>query len=56
MKPQQSLLVPASDPSGLTTTQLIAPMLRATVSTSSTIVNACCLCGMVKLTPAKPRG
>ena len=55
-KPKASLLVPASDPSALTMTQLMAPMRRATASTSSTIVSARCLCGIVMLQPEKPSG
>jgi hypothetical protein len=55
-KPYQSLFVPESDPSGLTVTQLIAPMRRATVSTSSTIAMASCLSGIVRLQPENPKG
>jgi hypothetical protein len=50
------LFVPESDPSGRTTTQLIAPMDLASASTSSTIFIACCLCGIVRLQPEKPSG
>ena len=53
MKPKQSLLVPESEPSGRTTTQLMAPIWRATSSVSSTIESAFSLCGMVRLQPAK---
>ena len=55
-KPKASLFVPASDPSGRTTTQLMAPMRRATGSTASTMASARSLCGMVMLQPEKPSG
>jgi hypothetical protein len=45
------LLLPDSEPSGRTTTQEIAPIFLAVMSTSSTILNASCLCGIVRLQP-----
>ncbi len=53
MKPYQSLLEPDSEPSGRTTTQEIAPIFFAVMSTSSTIRMASCLSGMVRLQPEK---
>ena len=53
VKPYQSLLEPVSEPSGRTTTQDIAPIFFAVMSTSSTICIASCLSGMVRLQPAK---
>ena len=53
VKPYQSLLEPDSEPSFRTTTQEIAPILFAVMSTSSTIRIASCFSGMVRLQPAK---
>ncbi len=53
VKPYQSLLEPDSEPSLRTTTQEIAPIRFAVMSTSSTIRIASCLSGMVRLQPEK---
>jgi hypothetical protein len=46
-------LEPDSEPSLRTTTQDIAPIFFAVMSTSSTIFIASCLSGMVRLQPEK---
>ena len=45
-------LASPSVPSGRTTTQEMAPIFRAMSSDSSTMRNASCLCGIVRLHPA----